>query len=145
MEPGESAETRPTNFAAAAARCALRMLGVALQIREQLPMLVLPEGMAAQLDAACDSLVGTKHDILNELAELNELPEGSWPPHRIDRIITWLSEPLMELHAIIVRLQSAVIADHRHAPAAAFVGGLAAELASLMQAAKHAADSVLVR
>ena len=142
MEPGESAETHPTDFATAAARCALRMLGAALQIREQVPTLVLPEGMAAQLNAACDSLVGTKHDLLNELAELKERPGNTRPPPRLG---TWLSEPLMELHAIIVRLQSAVIADHRYAPAAAFVGELAAELASLMQAAKHAADSVLVR
>ncbi len=93
----------------------MQMMGNATYIQTELPKLTLPEGAKEQIAALCDSLIGTKHDIISELFELSEVSESSASTDeinkRVERIIRWLGETIMEMNEVFQSLQTASEAD----------------------------------
>lgn len=104
-------------FAGAAQGCAMQMMGNATYIQTELPKLTLPEGAKAQIAALCDSLISTKHDIISELFELSEVSESSTSlteiKKRVERIIHWLWETILEMNEVVQSLQTASEADEQ--------------------------------
>lgn len=102
-------------FASAAQNCAMQMMSNAAYIQTELPKLTLPEGAKTQISTLCDSLISTKHDVISELFELSEVSESSASPEeikmRVERIIRWLWETILEMNEVVQSLQTASEAD----------------------------------
>ncbi len=95
-------------FVEAARNCAMQMMSNATYIQRELPSLEVPVDLRAQLEAVCDSLIGTKHDVISELFELSELVETGASVEKLsqrrERIVTWLGEPIQQMHETIQHL-----------------------------------------
>lgn len=104
-------------FAGAAQSCAMQMMGNATYIQTELPKLTLPEGTAEKIGALCEHLIATKHDVISELFELSEVSESSASPEeitkRVERIIQWLWETILEMNEVVQSLQTASDADEQ--------------------------------
>lgn len=102
-------------FASAAQNCAMQMMGNSTYIQTELPKLTLPEGVNTQIGTLCDNLISTKHDVISELFELSELSESSTSmaeiKMRVERIIQWLWETILEMNEVVQSLQTASGAD----------------------------------
>lgn len=102
-------------FVNEAQSCAMQMMGNAAYIQTELPKLTLPEGAKTQIATLCDSLISTKHDVISELFELSEVSESSATPEeikmRVERIIRWLWETILEMNEVVKSLQTASEAD----------------------------------
>lgn len=91
-------------FIASARDCAQQMLMNADYIRRELPAIQIAPDLATLALTCCDDLVGTKHDVVSELIELQDLSESislNVLAVRIRRILSWLSEPIPRLHALV--------------------------------------------
>lgn len=60
------------NFLQEARQCAMEMLANASYIEGELPNVELPDNLRAMTAQLCTTLVGTKHDVISELAELDD-------------------------------------------------------------------------
>lgn len=91
------------------------MMSNAAYIQTELPNLTLPEGTKEKITALCDSLITTKHDVISELFELSEVSESSTSPEeikmRVERIIRWLWETILEMNEVVQSLQTASEAE----------------------------------
>ena len=95
--------------------CALQMLSNASYIQRELPSLDLPDELRRKIEAVCDSLISTKHDVITETFELEELAQSGVPQDRLDekmgRISQWLCEPLGEMHELVMEVERMVSRD----------------------------------
>jgi hypothetical protein len=86
----------------AARTCAFVLLENAIYMQRELPGLALDEARRARLEGLCEDLVGTKHDILTEVDELDELLTSDATEEviatRVERIVRWLGEDVARLH-----------------------------------------------
>lgn len=128
-------------FATAARECAMQMMANATYIKNHLHEVTIPAETVPRIEAACESLVGAKHDIIHEVFEIEESDAVDKTAERINRIIQWLFEPVEELHAIVQSLQFAAIQDDRHSTAALLVMESALNVINAFNAAGEAADS----
>lgn len=97
-------------FLSTAATAAHDMLANATYVQGELPMLGLAESLRTPIAAACSALIGTKHDVVSELAELRDLAEpatSTLVQRRVERIARWLAEDLPQLHAVVESLDAA--------------------------------------
>jgi hypothetical protein len=105
------------HFVEAARSCAMQMMSNATYIQQELPTLELPVDLRARIEAVCDSLIGTKHDVISELSELSELIETGASVEKLserrERIVTWLGEPIREMHEMVQKLSAQCGADER--------------------------------
>jgi hypothetical protein len=53
--------------------CAMQMMMNAAYIQKELPNLTMPDDLRATITNLCDELIGTKHDLMNEIIECSEL------------------------------------------------------------------------
>jgi hypothetical protein len=94
-----------------ARNCALVMLESATYIQRELAHVRLNHELRAQTEQVCTALVGTKHDIISELFELDELlgPDASAPVirSRVNRIVQWLWDDITRMHQLVMALESA--------------------------------------
>ena len=60
-------------FRDAARNCAMCMLENASYIQKELVNVRMTDEMRAKVSGVCDSLIGTKHDVIHELFELDDL------------------------------------------------------------------------
>jgi hypothetical protein len=70
----------------------------------------------------CRALIGTKHDVISELFELDDLlrPAGASSSEiafRLNRIIRWLWEDVSRMHEFVMALDSAKKQNPAFAPA----------------------------
>ena len=71
-----------------------------LLLQRELPTPELPEQTNTKIQVICDSLIGTKHDVMIEFA--NETQTGAFQLlEKVQRIVQRLSEPIGEMHAIM--------------------------------------------
>jgi hypothetical protein len=133
-------------FLNSARECAMQMMANATYIKDHLHEVALPADMVPKIEAACESLMATKHDILHEVVEIESLSEESdaaaIPSERVQRIMQWLFEPITELHEIIESLQLAAMRDHRHGPASLLLMESAFNVVNAFNAAGEAADAL---
>ena len=129
-----------------ARECAMQMMANATYIKDHLHEVALPADMVPKIEAACESLMATKHDILHEVVEIESLSEESdaaaIPSERVQRIMQWLFEPITELHEIIESLQLAAMRDHLHGPASLLLMESAFNVVNAFNAAGEAADAL---
>jgi len=94
-------------FMLAASDCANEMMSNASYIEKELPKITLPAELKGEILAVCDSLVGTKHDVISEVLELGELPDDTECDvllRRAERILRWLCEEPPKLHSVVSTL-----------------------------------------
>jgi hypothetical protein len=91
---------------AEARTCALSMLESATFIQNELPNVQMSDELREQTRQVCDSLIGTKHDIFTELAELDELVSAkaslSVIHLRVNRIVKWFREDTAQMHELVM-------------------------------------------
>lgn len=128
-------------FLSAAATAAHEMLANATYVQGELSVLGLAESRRQAIAAVCSALIGTKHDVISELAELRELgepPTSTLVQRRVERIARWLGEDLPQLNAVVEELDAARGSD----PAAGGAYVLVAEsAANLLRAVGQAATA----
>ena len=91
--------------------CALSMLDNAALIETELPEVGMSAALEARTREVCDELVGAKHDVFAELAELDRLrDEGPLPDEIVrasfERVIGWLQAPLGPMHELARALEA---------------------------------------
>lgn len=96
--------------------CAMAMLENASYVERELANVALPVELAQRTRTTCASLIGTKHDIVSELSELDDLlavapQDKAGHAERVERIVRWLADDIQELHALVMALRAASDAD----------------------------------
>lgn len=89
--------------------CAMEMLSNAMYIAKELPGLDLPAQVRARIESMNETLVGTKHDLVNELAELKEIECGAADEvvmGRVERIVRWCMEDINQMHGLVEELRA---------------------------------------
>ena len=94
-----------------ARNCALVMLESATYIKRELANVRMNDALRTQTEQVCTALVGTKHDIMSELFELDELlgseASGSVIRSRVNRIVQWFRDDITRMHQLVMNLGSA--------------------------------------
>jgi predicted DNA-binding protein len=92
--------------------CAMQMMENGAFIQKQLPSLRMPDALRQKLDAFCENLIGTKHDLIHEIFEIDGLlddsPENLAIAQGIERIRQWVFESIMEIDDCVNEVQRAV-------------------------------------
>jgi hypothetical protein len=65
--------------------CALAMMGNASYIQQELPRVEMTEELRSRTAEICESMVGTKHDVISELFEMDELLQAEADRAEADR------------------------------------------------------------
>ncbi|MFO1485532.1 MAG: hypothetical protein U1F71_19375 [Verrucomicrobiaceae bacterium] len=98
--------------------CALQMLSNASYIQRELPSLDIPTELRLKVETVCGSLINTKHDVITELFELEEMEREGADEERLsekmERTAKWLCEPIEEMHEVVLQLQKLISNDIRY-------------------------------
>jgi hypothetical protein len=91
--------------------CALSMMDNAALIETELPEIGMSAALETRTREVCDELVGAKHDVFAELAELERLRDEGPVPDEIvrasfERVIGWLQAPLEPMHELARALEA---------------------------------------
>ena len=134
-------------FSHAARECAMQMMLNATYIQRELPTLDLPEQTNAKIKTMCDSLIDTKHDVMTELFELADetQTDASKVPGKVQRIVQWLSEPIGEMHQLVIDLQTSTGTDPRLLRVFFLVTESATNILNAFNSVSMAADTVLTQ
>ena len=98
-----------SDFSSAASSCAHAMLSNAAFIEQELALMKLSDKHRTAITEACSGLIGTKHDVISELGELQEFAGQSHSKEvqkRVDRIVNWLTEEVQRLHTVVKSLEA---------------------------------------
>lgn len=129
-----------------ARRCAFAMLENANFIQQELPKVHMDEATRASAVKLCSQLIGTKHDIIHEVSELDELIRDRAPEDRIDsvavRIVQWLWADIAEMHKLVRTLEAAAQSDPQCGSAYILVAESAVNILIPFNRAKAAADLI---
>ena len=89
--------------------CALIMLENASYIQRELPNVEMHEVLRSRTVQICESMVGTKHDVISEIFEIDDLltSKTDWAAvtSRIERLIRWLWEDISKMHQLVMALR----------------------------------------
>lgn len=123
-------------FIQATRACALQMLTNASYIQRELPALDIPGELRLKIEGVCGSLIGTKHDVITETFELEELCQTGASKTRVEqkmgRISQWLCETLGEMHALVMEVERLLCTDVRYSLVFILIMESAAKIASSM-------------
>ena len=126
--------------------CALIMLENASYIQRELPNVEMREALRSQTAKVCESMVGTKHDVISELFEIDELLKSKtdWAvvSSRIDRLIRWLWEDISKMHQVVMALREDSHKNENHTLAEVLVQESAANILTAFNCAKAAVDNM---
>ena len=90
--------------------CAVQMLYNALYIQKELPKVVMSDELRQRTAGLCSTLIGTKHDLITEIFELDERMESDASDaevlRRIDRVVRWAEEDALEMHGVVMALDA---------------------------------------
>jgi len=134
-------------FVLATRECAVQMLSNGQYVLGELPNVTMSDGLRERTQDDCDALVGTKHDLITELFELDDLVATEATDEqvgaRVERIVQWAHEDIAKL----VDLVAALEVESRRDPAVELTHLLVMESAgNVLQAyqpMQTAADAVL--
>ena len=128
--------------------CTPIILANASYILAELPNEQLPEPLRQYITGQCDALLSTRHDLMSELAEIEDQLDSGVNPgvilERMKRAITWLEEDLSALHLDIAELQEFSNKNPAAAPAYILVAESATNILNAFHRAKTAVDSIPV-
>lgn len=127
-----------------ARKCAAAMLESGTYIERELPNVRMDEPVRVATVELCSRLVGTKHDIIHELFELDELLASGASDERIKsaiaRIIDWLGDDIRQMHELVTALDDAAKNDPSRVSAYLLVAGSAVNILNPFNRAAEAAD-----
>ena len=90
--------------------CAMSMMNSALYIRKELPNVTMSDELRAETEEVCDSLIATKHDLLNQLADAGDSLDAGNRQEALRRLakgLAWAREDLGRMHNLVTRLRDA--------------------------------------
>ena len=126
--------------------CALVMLENASYIRRELPNVEMPEALRSQTAAVCDSMIGTKHDVVSEVFEIDELLNSKTDRaevlSRIGRVIRWLREDISRMHQVVMALREDSRKNRHHTLGLILVQESTANIANAFNCAEAAVDTL---
>ena len=125
--------------------CALIMLENAAYVQRELRNVVIADPLRSQTAEVCDAIVGTKHDIISELFEIDELlksdAESAIISFRLARCIRWLWENISRLDQVVMALRANSQKDRNYTLALILVEESAANILNAFNRAKAAFDA----
>jgi len=125
-------------------KCAMAMLENGTYIERELPNVRMDEAVLAAANELCSQLVGTKHDIIHELSELDDLLNDGATDERIVSavalIIRWLWDDIHRMHQLVTTLRVAADRDPECVSAHILVAESAVNILNPFNRAKAAAD-----
>ena len=132
-------------FRASARDCAMVMLDNASFIQKELPNVRMNDVLRAKAGGLCEALIGTKHDVIHELFELDDLMEEgrdrSAIASKIDMILRWIGEDVEAVHPIVMALAAESQLDRTYGSAYLLVCESAGNILTAFNAAATAADA----
>lgn len=142
----ESSPEVIAEFSSKAGVCAGAMLSNAAYIQNELPSIELPDENRSAILTLCSDLIGTKHDVVHEIAEIADLSESSDDSKvadRIRRVMAWLSEDVTKLHEQVKLLEALARSDQRYRLAYLLVAESGTNILNCFAAAGACADRAL--
>lgn len=129
----------------AARDCAVIMLETAEYIQAELPDIQIGEALRLQAETVCIALIGTKHDVISALFELDNLlrqrgASSSEIASRLNRVIRWLQEGVLGMHEFVMALDSAKQRNPAVVPAYVLVAESAANILNAYNRMTEAVD-----
>ena len=98
-------------FMTAAHRCAMAELDNGLYIQRELPNVRMAEPLRAAAVELCSRLIGTKHDIVHELFEMEDLIEGKAATGQLSARMEFIDgriwDDILAMHQLVQALQAA--------------------------------------
>jgi hypothetical protein len=129
--------------------CAMEMLQNATYIQGELSNVEMPEDLRAITEEVCMSLIGTKHDIISELAELEDLlgaqAETAVVGSRVNRVVSWMGEDIEKVYELVSALQVASQKDPSYMLAFALIAESGANILNAFSATANAAEKYQVQ
>jgi len=126
--------------------CALIMLENASYIQHELPNIEMLEALRLQTAEVCESMIGTKHDVISEIFEIDELLESKtdWALvlSRIDRVIRWLWEDISKMNQVVMALREDSHKNEDHTLALVLVQESTTNILTAFNYAKAAVDTL---
>jgi hypothetical protein len=90
--------------------CAVQMMMNAMYIQKELPNVRMSDELRQRTEKLCSVLIGTKHDLVTEIFELDEkLGSGADNVEvlrRINRMVQWAGEDALQMHEIVMALDA---------------------------------------
>jgi len=130
----------------AARDCAMEMFRNASFIHAELPDVEMPDELREMTERVCTGLIGTKHDIISELLELDELLDAEDSETdvgaRVNRIVTWMGLDIMQMHELVSALHSATRENPDCGAAFALVAESAANIVKTFSPVVEAAEKI---
>ena len=127
-------------------RCAMAMLDSGTYIERELPNVSMDDTVRAAASELCSQLIGSKHDIIHELSELDDLLTEGATDERIASavalIIRWLWDDIHQIHELVTTLQAAAENDPACGSAYILVAESAVNILNPFNRAKEAADLI---
>lgn len=131
---------------AEARNCALVMLENATYIQGELADVQMDDALRAQTEQVCSALVDTKHDVISELFELDELLGAETPESvilsRVDRIAQWLQNDIARMHQLVKALERACEQEPAYGLAHVLVAESATNILRAFNDTRAAVDSL---
>ena len=88
--------------------CAVQMMMNAIFIQQELPNVRMSDELRRRTEKLCSVLIGTKHDLVTEIFELDEALEAGAGNvevlRRINRMVQWAGEDALKMHEIVMAL-----------------------------------------
>jgi hypothetical protein len=95
-------------FQAGARNCAMCMLENATFIEQELAKMQIAPRLRSMVEEICSDLIGTKHDIITELFELDDLLETNASAQRveqkIDAVVALIRDDVRHMHPVVMAL-----------------------------------------
>jgi hypothetical protein len=99
-------------FAGETHACAIQMMKNAAYIQKELPALEMPDSLRDQIAKLCSDLIGSKHDLLNEVVELEEAMVADAGLdriiNRVKMIFGWIQDDISSIHQCVEAVNEAV-------------------------------------
>ena len=129
-----------------ARNCAMAMLDSGTYIERELPNVRMDDAARTMATALCSQLIGTKHDIIHELFELDELLSSDASDDRVASavalIIQWLWDDICQMHELVTTLEAATHGQADDGGAYLLVAESAVNILNPFNRAKAAADLI---
>ena len=129
-----------------ARNCALVMFESAAFIQSELANVRMNDALRMQTEKVCTALIGTKHDIITELDELDELLDSETSASVIhswfDLIMGWFWDDIDRMHQLVTALQSANTQDPECGSACVLLAESATSIINAYNSARAAANSL---
>jgi hypothetical protein len=89
--------------------CAMVMLESGTYIRKELANVQMDAALKSEAESVCDDYIATKHDVIHELHELDDLVRDHCAPDivekRMNRIVEWLTDTVRKAHPLVKALE----------------------------------------